>query len=77
MPNVEKVELLPYHVFGVNKYKEMNIPYRLDGVPPLSGEELARLSGILNDIIKNKGVKLKEIKKLISANKENYIKEVI
>ena len=32
IPNVEKVELLPYHLLGVNKYESMNIKYPLDGV---------------------------------------------
>ena len=32
IPNVEKVELLPYHLLGVNKYEIMNIIYPLDGV---------------------------------------------
>jgi pyruvate formate lyase activating enzyme len=50
IPNVEKVELLPYHTFGVNKYKELNIPYKLEGTPPLSTAKLDEL----NDILKHK-----------------------
>ena len=33
--NVQKVELLPYHVLGVNKYETMNIRYPLEGVEPM------------------------------------------
>src|SRR5699024_2284021 len=43
MNNIEKVELLPYHVLGVNKYKEMGIPYRLKGVAPMDKKILRRL----------------------------------
>ena len=32
IPNVEKVELLPYHLLGVNKYEGLGIKYQLEGV---------------------------------------------
>lgn len=35
IPNVEKVELLPYHLLGVNKYEKMGIEYSLKGVPAM------------------------------------------
>ena len=47
--NVEKVELLPYKTIGVHKYKELNILYRLEGVPELSEEKLDELNKILKD----------------------------
>lgn len=43
LDNVEKVELLPYHLLGVNKYESLKIKYRLEGVPPMSKEECQRL----------------------------------
>ena len=39
IPNVEKVELLPYHLLGKNKYEVMGIPYSLDGVPAMDKEK--------------------------------------
>lgn len=33
---IQRIEILPYHTLGVYKYKQLNIPYRLDGVSALS-----------------------------------------
>jgi pyruvate formate lyase activating enzyme len=37
---IEKVELLPYHKMGVNKYEQMGIDYRPGDLPALSDERL-------------------------------------
>ncbi len=36
LKNLKALDVLPYHTMGVNKYKEMNIPYRLEGVEAVS-----------------------------------------
>lgn len=38
LDSVEKIEILPYHTMGVNKYKQMNQIYPLEGVEPPSKE---------------------------------------
>lgn len=43
LDNVEKVELLPYHLLGVNKYESLKLKYRLEGVPAMDKEECKRL----------------------------------
>ncbi|MGL4741575.1 MAG: pyruvate formate-lyase-activating protein [Sarcina sp.] len=43
LENVEKVELLPYHILGVNKYETMGIKYKLEGTEPMDKELLAEL----------------------------------
>ena len=45
--NVEKVELLPYHTMGVNKYEKLNIPYKLINVPSMDNEKIKKLENIL------------------------------
>lgn len=32
LPNVASLEVLPYHVLGVSKYRQLGIPYPLEGV---------------------------------------------
>ena len=43
LENVEKVELLPYHLLGVNKYETMGLNYRLKGTKEMNREECNRL----------------------------------
>ena len=38
IPNVLKVELLPYHLLGINKYEVMTISYKLEGVAAMDKE---------------------------------------
>ncbi|KMT22623.1 pyruvate formate-lyase-activating protein [Clostridium cylindrosporum] len=51
IPNVERIDFLPYHTHGVNKYKELGINYRLDGLKPFKVERLEDLKKILEDNI--------------------------
>lgn len=39
--NIQRVELLPYHTLGANKYHALGIPYSLEDVPALLPEALA------------------------------------
>lgn len=47
--NVEKIELLPYHTLGIQKYEKLGLDYKLEGVDSMDKEDLARLERILED----------------------------
>ena len=51
--NVKKVELLAYHLFGVDKYKELGIDYPLEGIKPMDEDNLLELQNYLNSLISN------------------------
>ncbi len=47
LKNVKALDVLPYHTMGVGKYKEMGIPYRLEGAPALSKTDAAKAKQII------------------------------
>ena len=52
IPNVQKAELLGYHLLGRDKYHKMGIPYSLEDVQPLADEERERLQQLLDESMK-------------------------
>ena len=51
VPNVDKVELLPYHVLGVSKYEALAIPYKLKGVEPMDKDKNNELQILINKLL--------------------------
>lgn len=45
--NLEKVELLPYHTYGMEKYKKLNLPYKLEGTFDMDNKRLIELYNLL------------------------------
>lgn len=45
--NVDKVQLLPYSLIGVDKYKKLNIKYGLDGVEAMDKDKCKKLEQLL------------------------------
>ncbi|MBE6144815.1 MAG: pyruvate formate lyase-activating protein [Firmicutes bacterium] len=45
--NVEKIELLPYHLYGVDKYQKLGIEYKLKGVSAMDETHLKELYNLL------------------------------
>ncbi|HCT65221.1 MAG TPA: pyruvate formate lyase-activating protein [Lachnospiraceae bacterium] len=51
IPNVKKVELLPYHTLGVSKYENMGISYPLKDVPNMDKEKTKILQNMITNNI--------------------------
>ena len=51
VPNLDKVELLPYHVLGVSKYESLSIPYKLKGVEPMDKDKTKELQLLINNLL--------------------------
>lgn len=47
--HITNIELLPYHLYGVEKYKKLNIRYKLAGVPAMTEEKVQELRDYLNE----------------------------
>ena len=53
IPNVDKVELLPYHVLGVNKYEALSLPYKLKGVEPMDKDKINELQMFIENLLRS------------------------
>lgn len=47
LSNVERVEVLPYHTFGVPKWEKLGLEYELKGIDPPSAERVENAERIL------------------------------
>ena len=53
LSNLKALDVLPYHTMGVHKYKELGIPYPLDGIPSLSLQDAEKAKEHILQGIKN------------------------
>ncbi len=51
LPQVEGIDLLPYHTTAADKYARMNRPYALAGARPLSNARMAELAAIVRQYV--------------------------
>lgn len=49
--HVEKIEILPYHTLGVEKYKKLKRPYPLEGMAPFDPERARAFEDFANDLL--------------------------
>ena len=50
--NVEKIEFLPYHSMAIQKYRDLNIKYRLEDIEDMDKKRCKELEDLLNNIVK-------------------------
>ena len=51
--SIKKVELLPFKNLCLEKYKALNIPFPLDGTPPMSADASEALEKVLTEALKS------------------------
>lgn len=47
--NIERIDLLPYHTMGVDKYKKLGIKYPLENTPSMDKEKVEELYKLLKE----------------------------
>ena len=47
LSNVKALDVLPYHIMGVGKYKELDLPYPLEDVPPATQKQAVEAKKIM------------------------------
>lgn len=52
---IKEYELLPYHQFGINKYRALGRKYLLEDVEPPADEKMRALTGLAGDIFRQHG----------------------
>ena len=50
-PRVDRLEILPYHTSGVQKYEQLGLPYRLEGVKPMDKGRAKELEVYANKVL--------------------------
>lgn len=51
LPIIERIELLPYHTMGRQKYQQLGIPYPLEGLPDLTQEQINHARELFRAIV--------------------------
>ena len=47
LSNIQALDVLPYHIMGITKYEQLDIPYPLEGVPPATKQQAMEAKKII------------------------------
>lgn len=72
---VERMEILPYHTSGVQKYREIGMPYRLEGVEPMDKDRAKALEIYANKLFADELHKDRKEKEKQDQEKINILKD--
>ena len=67
---IDRIEILPYHTAGVEKYRRLGMPYRLEGVEPMDKERAKELEIYANKVFAE-GLQ-QDRKKAKASNEEKF-----
>lgn len=71
---IDRIEILPYHTMGIDKYEEMGQEYRLHSVPAMDKEEAKRLEIYANKLFSEKFKNYRENDKKFDREKQKMLK---
>jgi len=55
---IEKFEILPYHRMGVHKYEDLNMEYKLEGIPEMDKEKAREYEEVVSELLAKQKQKL-------------------
>jgi pyruvate formate lyase activating enzyme len=62
---IDRFEILPYHKMGLEKYEDLNMEYRLKGIPEMDKEKAKEFEEILMNFLTKKKEKKRTQKDIV------------
>ena len=70
---IDRIEILPYHVMGVDKYKQMGLEYALPDLPPMDADRAKKLERYANRIFTQALQQNREKNQMKAVRKEKTV----